>query len=393
VNGQRARELLERAELPDEAAARERAWRVIDAAFGERPRRPPRGRGLRPALVVAAALLILALALSPAGAAVGDWISDAVNPGTRNARPALDSLPAPGRLLVTSPGGTWVAASDGSRRRLGDYQEADWSARGLYVVATHGRQLVALQPEDGAVRWALASPERVTHASWAPGDGTRIAYLSGGSLRVVAGDGTGDRPLVRRVAPVTPAWRPGARHLVTYADRRGRLSLVDVDARRRLWRTGPANVPIALAWTTDGRRLVTLSPDSIRLFAADGRILATAGLGPDVRPEALALDPAGRSAAVALRGREGRSEVDAFPLKRGLRAPRRLFAGQGRFTDLAWSPNGRWLLVAWREADQWLFVRSSSVRKVAAVSNIARQFDPGGAGAGFPRIAGWCCAD
>jgi hypothetical protein len=393
VNGQRAKDLLERAELPDEAAAWERAWRVVDAAFGERPRRPPRGRRLRPALAIAAALVILAVALSPAGATVGDWISDAVNPGSRDARPALDSLPAPGRLLVASPGGAWVVASDGSRRRLGDYREAGWSASGLYVVATRGRQLVALQPEDGAIRWALASPAPVSHPSWAPGDGYRIAYLSGGSLRVVVGNGTGDRLLVRRVAPVTPAWRPGARHLVTYADRQGRLSLVDVDARRRLWRTSPATVPIALAWTTDGRRLVALSPDSIRLFAADGRTLAEVGLGPGARPEALALDPAGRTAAVALRDRDGRSEVDAFPLERGLRAPRRLFAGQGRFTDLAWSPNGRWLLVAWREADQWLFVRSSSVRKVAAVSNIARQFDPGGTGAGFPRIAGWCCSE
>jgi WD40-like Beta Propeller Repeat len=393
VNAREAKQLLERVELPDEAAARERAWRVVDAAFGERPRRPPRGRRLRAALAIAAAVVILAVALSPAGAAVGDWIRDAVRPGSRDAHPALDSLPAPGRLLVTSPGGVWVVSSDGSRRRLGDYREADWSASGRFVVATRGRQVVAVQPQDGQVRWALARPERVSHPSWAPGDGFRIAYLSAGSVRVVAGDGTGDRRLAPSVAPVTPAWRPGARHLVTYADRLGRLSLVDVDAERRLWRTRPDTAPIALAWTTDGRRLVALAPDSLRLLAADGRTLARAGLGPDARPEALALDPAGRSAAVAVRDRAGRSEVDAFALRHGLRAPQRLFAGQGRFTGLAWSPDGRWLLVAWREADQWLFVRSSSVRKLAAVSNIRRQFAPGGGVAPFPRIAGWCCSD
>jgi hypothetical protein len=70
---------------------------------------------------------------------------------------------------------------------------------------------------------------------------------------------------------------------------------------------------------------------------------------------------------------------------------RRVFAGPGRFTGLAWSPDGRWLLLAWREADQWLFIHPEDER-VLAVSNISRQFDPGGNGnSGFPRVSGWCC--
>jgi dipeptidyl aminopeptidase/acylaminoacyl peptidase len=174
---------------------------------------------------------------------------------------------------------------------------------------------------------------------------------------VVGGDGTGDRLMARGIASVTPAWRPAARHVLAFAAADGRISLIDVDARRRLWRTSPGALPTALAWTADGSRLVVLSRDAVRVLGPDGRRLAELALGPDGHPGELALDPAGRGAAVVLRDRDGRSEVDVFPLRGSRRAPRRLFAGQGRFGDLAWSPDGRWLLVAWRDADQWLFVR------------------------------------
>jgi len=64
----------------------------------------------------------------------------------------------------------------------------------------------------------------------------------------------------------------------------------------------------------------------------------------------------------------------------------------GRISSLAWSPNGRWLLLAWRDADQWLFIRSAAVRRVQAVSNISRQFNPGARREPvFPDLGGWCC--
>ena len=68
----------------------------------------------------------------------------------------------------------------------------------------------------------------------------------------------------------------------------------------------------------------------------------------------------------------GRTDVENF-------LSRQLFAGPGRFEDLAWSPDGGWLLVGWRDADQWLFLRPSSDR-VRAVGHISRQFDPGATG-------------
>lgn len=195
-----------------------------------------------------------------------------------------------------------------------------------------------------------------------------------------------------RVAPAAPAWRPGPQLAITFSDPLGRITATDADRGHRLWRTPAGPVPRLLAWTPSGSRLVALTRASLRVLSTEGRLISEVSLGADSRPLALAVHPGGRSAAVVLRDRSGRSEVISFPLDASGNRPRRLFAGQGRFTDLSWSPDGRWLLVAWREADQWLFVRSARVREVDAVSNIARQFDPAGRGrAPFPKVTGWCC--
>jgi hypothetical protein len=63
------------------------------------------------------------------------------------------------------------------------------------------------------------------------------------------------------------------------------------------------------------------------------------------------------------------------------------FSGTGTFTDLEWSPDGRWILVAWRDADQWLFVGARGPRRVRAVANVKQQFDS----KSFPSLSGWCC--
>jgi hypothetical protein len=393
MSEQRVRELLREHPLPEEREAEERAWRVVSAAFEERPALRPsasRRRRSRLAIAVATVLALGVVALTPAGAAVGDWISDTFDPGRDDARPALASLPAEGRLLVTSPQGPWVVQSDGSKRRLGAYEGAGWSPGGLFVVVTRGRQLVAVEP-DGDPRWSLARPARVNFPAWSP-DGFRIAYLSGLSLRVVAGDGTGDRAIASRVAPLTPAWSPPAEHVLAFSDRRGRITAVQTDSRRRLWRSAPGPEPDVLAWTPDGKRLLAIAGGSLRMFDSQGRLLI-AKLPADGFSQTLAIHPSGTSVAllrhnVATR----RSEVVSLPLAGGQR-PRRLFSGDGHFSDLAWSPDGRWLLIGWPDADQWIFTRARGAPKVVAVSNISRQFDPGGRGAGaFPGVSGWCCA-
>jgi hypothetical protein len=99
----------------------------------------------------------------------------------------------------------------------------------------------------------------------------------------------------------------------------------------------------------------------------------------------MAVAPAGRAVAVA-RSKAGRSELVIVDGGRD----RRVFSGQGVFTGVAWSPDGRWLLVAWEDADQWVFIRSARVSRIRAYSQISSQFESPEA---FPVLAGWCCPD
>ncbi len=226
---------LERIEIPDEHDARERSWAVVSAAFAEREPQPRR-RSWKPAAALAVGLVAIAGLLSPPGRAVLDEIREVV--GVEESAPALFSLPAPGRLLVTADSGAWVVDEDGSKRLLGDYREASWSPFGRFVVAAKRNELVALTP-DGEVRWSLARPG-VRFPRWGgTKTDTRIAYLSRGTLRVIGGDGKGDRLLDARAAARAPLWRPGAAHVLVYARRDGSIRVVDVDSGAELERKVP----------------------------------------------------------------------------------------------------------------------------------------------------------
>ena len=184
---------------------------------------------LRPALAVFALAAVGAALASSPGQAVLDSVRKAV--GVERSKPALFSLPAGGRLLASSSTGAWVIAQDGSIRRLGDFEDASWSPFGHFVVASRANELVALTP-GGTIRWKLAR----LHPRLARWGGTltdtRIAYLSGRRLHVVAGDGTGDIEAggLPAAAPIAPAWQPGAARLLAYATTGGRVYLYNPDA-------------------------------------------------------------------------------------------------------------------------------------------------------------------
>lgn len=372
-------------DVPDDAAARERSWRVVQSAFAARERRPQRSH--RALALVAAALVPVVVA----GVAVGAprWVQDAFTPGEDRARPALVRVPGGGSLLVQSGGSTWVVSADGSRRRLGRFSGASWSPRGLFVVAWRGRELTALEP-DGGVRWSLSASGRVTQASWSPVDGYRIAYVAGAALRVVFGDGTNDRRY-GPVRAVAPAWRPDAAHVLAYVDRRERVNVVAADSGRRLWRTPPLAGVTRLAWAPDGRRLVAvvggrlyqLDPQRRSFTTASKTATALASTGV----EHVAWSPHGRRTLALIRTGRGGDEVVVVRRWR----ERVLFTAPGRLDGLAWSPDGTRLLVSWPEADQWLFLRPHGGRLVA-VANIARQFSPGATRPPFPGAVQWCCA-
>jgi hypothetical protein len=395
----RLRERLREVFVPEEREAEERGWRVVHGAFEARHPVHVRPRVNRLAIALAVALLVAGIALSPAGAKMVDLVRDVVEPGRENAQPALTSLPASGRLLVTSPQGPWIVDRDGSQRLLGAYQEAAWSPSGLFVAVTRGLQLTAVDPA-GAARWSLAARRPVRSPTWSP-SGIRVAYVSGSSLRVVAGDGTDDRPLVDRVAPVAPAWRPlsepvpagqvaiGPRtNVLAYADRRGRATVRDVDSDRVLWRSHRYGAPIrGLQWSADPRRLLVRTASAAQFLDARGRAISrvkwpTSGASTS---------PDGKRTAFIRRAKRGRSDV-LIAGRYGSGPPRRVLSRQGRITDPTWSPDGKRLLVARRGADQWLFIRPSRPVRVEAVANISRQFAPGATGRPpFPRISGWCC--
>jgi hypothetical protein len=220
------RKALERIEIADEHEARERAWAVVESAFAEREPQPRR-RSWKPIAAVALAGAVVAGLLSPPGQAVLDEIREVV--GVKESQEALFSLPTSGRLLVTSDAGAWVIDPDGSKRLLGRYREASWSPFGRFVIAARPNELVAVKP-DGEVRWSLARPD-VRFPRWGgTRTDTRIAYLSRGQLRVVIGNGRGDRLLDRNAALAAPVWRPGPGHVLVYARRDGSVRAVDVDS-------------------------------------------------------------------------------------------------------------------------------------------------------------------
>jgi hypothetical protein len=395
----RPEERLREVVAPDEEGARERALLRLRAEFarsadatpaegaGANGRDLPLGRGRpwgRLAAAAVAALLLLLAALSPPGDAVADWVRAAV--GLRpqlptDGAPVSDRPPSGGRLLVSSGDSTWIVEPDGERRRLGAWTAASWSPHGRFVIAWRGRRLAALD-RRGRVRWSLREPQPITSALWSP-SGFRVAYRAGGTLRVVAGDGTDYRVLDRGTFHPM-AWRPGRAHVLAYSSG-GHVDVVDVDTRLRLTRIDLPHVPNALAWSTDGRHLYVNLHRSLAIYDARGR--RTGRIWMPGRQTVTTFAPARSGSLVAVARRDHTSSEVALM---GPGVPERvLLRADGRFTRLRFSPTGRWLLVAWPLADQWVYVRpgASGARRVLAAPRVSSRFG----GHGFPQLSGWCC--
>ncbi len=384
------RDALRRA-VPDDDGARERSWRVVRASFAAREEPPRRRRWAW--LFVAAALTPVAVAGVAAASApqsdVGRWVRGVLGAGEPDARPVLGSVPGGGRLLVQAGGSAWVVASDGAKRRLGAYHGTSWSPNGLFVVGWRGRELTALDP-GGNVRWSLSPRERVASARWGPVDGFRIAYVAGSRLRIVNGDGSGDHGYGAARAAVAPAWRPDNRHVLAYVDARGRVSVVAVDSRTRLWRRTVAGVR-SLAWSPSGQRLLVVTGRSLELFDRRGRLVSSRAIPSTFVVTSAAWSPRRGELAIARYSAPlDRGELVLADAERDL-AERALFTGPGRFGAPAWSPGGGRLLLPWPDADQWLFLRPHGGARVAAVANIAGQFGPGRQRPAFPHAVQWCC--
>lgn len=390
-------EALREAQIPVPAEAEQRGLEVVEAAYAQRQ---PRRRSTpvpRLALAFSVATLLTALLLSPAGAAVREWVDEVVTTSAPRPEMGLAEIPGGGKLLVQSAAGPWVVRPDGSRRLLGDYDEATWSPRGLFVAAVEGRTLTAIEP-DGDPRWSLSTDGRVTDPRWAP-FGTRIAYRSGGALRVVAGDGTDDHLVAETAAPVAPAWDPTGASLLAFLSR-WKLRIADSESAG-LVLSAPALPEITqLEWGGGGAAILEASRRDLRLRSVRAPKLAG---GPQLGPGRLLPVPAGATVVDAALAPQKRVVAAVFTYWRrsGTRSsvvvfgpddgkPRRLLTIPGSLGQVAWSPDGRRVLVAWPGADQWLFLPVGR-GEGRAVADISAAFAPGKRTASFPRLEGWCC--
>jgi hypothetical protein len=278
--------------------------------------------------------------------------------------------------VVTSDDGLWVVEANGKKRRLAPYGAASWSPFGRFVVATRdGTELVALEP-DGAVRWTL--PRRDVHSAVWGGTkaDTRIAYIDRTGLRVVAGDGTGDRLLApAEEGPL--AWRPGGGHQLAYVSG-SEVRVQQTDTGRVLWRAnrGPVERVRALVWSDDGGRLLVLSTHALSVFDGAGRELVHVEPDGVGRYTDATFVPGTQRVVVLLNG------TDVVLRDTG----QTLFRGSG-LAGVTPAPDGRWLLVTWPRADQWVFVGPGG--RLRAVAGITEQFR---SRSGFPRVEGWCCS-
>jgi hypothetical protein len=364
VSERTVRRLLDATPVDQDVEAR--AWALVQAAHAARepvPRRPH----LRAGLVLAAVTVaIAAAALSPPGRAVVHAVRKSI--GIAGAQPALFRLPAPGRVLVSGPGGTWVVAADGSKRRLGDFREAAWSPHALYVLAASRDELAALEP-NGKVHWTLARKD-IRFPRWGGSrTDTRVSYLSQGRLHVVGGNGVGDVAL-GEAAPVPPVWQPGARHVLAYLTAGGRLTVLEGDGHRIRFSALPTPEPRALAWSSDGSMLVLATRTRIVVYTIETthqQAFPIAGVG------AVTFAPDGT--LTLLRGRT------VLELRNGV--VRTLFTAPGSLAQLTWSPDGRWLLTGLPAADQWVFLQRGGGRRVLAISHLRAQFG------GMPALDGW----
>jgi hypothetical protein len=382
--------------VPGEEEARRRAWTVARAALAERaPAGRRRAVAGRAAALVAAALLavaVLGVALTAPGRATAQWVQDRIAeavdqspPAPRPRRaPTYGPLPGGGRLLAVEPRGPVVLGLGPPRQLVSRVDDASWSPHGRFVVAVRGPELFAVDL-GGHRHWRLTGRTPIRAPRWAP-SGFRVAYLSGAAatggrlLRVVNGDGTGDRALAAaRATP--PAWRPGpARNVLAHVDAAGRIAVRDVDTRAILWRARPREIPRMLTWSRDGHRLLAIAPGAVTAYAGgSGRLLGRRAAPRGTEDVSAAFAPHGRR-YVVVRRVLGTGDHRLLLVAGG--RERLLQVGTGPLHSVAWSPDGRWLALDVVGTPAWTLMHlrdggPDAVRTLAA-----------GRGA---RLAGWCC--
>ena len=394
----RAREPIDDLRAPGEADASRRAWSVTRAAFDERPQTRRRRFPARAVAVAAAAVALVAgIAFTPPGDAVADWVERTVggeDPGEPRAT-GLADLPGGGRILVLAGavpqdappadlppvvGAPTIGGGGEPKKLLGDVLDASWSPRGRFVAAGRGSELIAVD-RAGQRRWSVAAPGTVRAPSWSP-SGYRVAYLAGARLRVVNGDGTGDRR-VGPAAGVAPVWLPGNGHVLAFAPDARRIAVADLDRRRvlRRIRDVPRDLHILEA-SARGEQLLAVGYREARIYGArTGEILHTLPTRRS-RNVAAAASPRDDTFAIVRASGQTAQVVLLDPGPDGVEE-RRLFAA-GQLGRVAFSPDGSHVLVEWTETGSWLFLPTTDDGRTRQINDVAGKF-----GAEAVALRGW----
>jgi hypothetical protein len=364
-------------EAPGEVEAGERGRRLLLAAFAERT--PVRRR--RPHLP-RIAWPVLAALLAASAVAVAGYLRSGGSP--REVRAPFGVQVQNGVVLALGRGIASTVNARGRVRALGPASDGDLSPHGRNAVLASGSALVAVSVADGQVRWSVPANGPVSLPRWSLERTVppccRVAYLSGGALYAVGGDGRGAHLLARHALAVAPAWRPGGDgHELAFASPDG-IRVLAADSLRLLWHArGPA-LPLALSWRADGRVLAALDATGATLYSSTGKRLQRLGARGDVlaggythaggRLVVLRRDPSGR-VSLLVRGASG-----------PLRAVRHL--ALTAVGDLRLSPDGGSALIASREGDEWLEIRLRDGR-LQRLRDVGRRLRAGFA----PRALAW----
>jgi hypothetical protein len=245
---------------PDPGAGEEALHRALRAL---QPGAPAR-RGLRTAILVFAAAIVLLVIAAGSLAAAGALH---VSFGAKTQRPATAQLSLPrgadgvaaivdGRLSVVTKGGFRLQGLPASAVTL--------SPHALFVAAGIGNSLVAMAP-NGRRAWSHPAGGQVVAVSWAP-DALRIAYVVRNgrrlALHVIWGTGTHDRTVDVSVRAVQPSWRSDSLAFA-YVGAGGKAIVYDLEhGLHRVSAASPTGVT-QVVFAPSGRRLALLSGDQV----------------------------------------------------------------------------------------------------------------------------------